>query len=61
LKLTTKTVSVGTYKVNATWTKEISEDLMNFEGFGEILRRQEVYEKRKRIIEKLLKEDKTNQ
>ena len=29
MNLTTKTVSVGTRKINATWTKEMSDDLKN--------------------------------
>ncbi len=57
---------MGTYKINATWTSEMIQDLQAQTGFDSAtlvaeVEKQKKYEHRKRIVEKLLKENKTNQ
>ena len=58
-----KTVEVKTFKVKATFTTQMINDLNNFKSIdyiSEELMRKEVYAKRKRIIDNLLKDFKTN-
>ena len=58
-----KTVEVKTFKVNATFSTRMVRDLNNFKSIdyiSEELMRKEVYAKRKRIIDNILKDFKTN-
>ncbi len=63
-----KTVEVKTFKVNATFSAQMISDLNNLKSIDyyseeilfEELMRKEVYTKRKRIIDNLLKDFKTN-
>lgn len=62
MKLSFKKIEVGTTKINTTWTNEMIQDLKCY-GFTNLdiekEMRKTVYAKRKKIIEKLLKENTT--
>ncbi len=55
---------LGTYKVNANYTKEMADDIAKQSGYDssmedifiEALKRQKIYNRRKEIVDKLLKE-----
>ena len=49
MKLTSKPISVGNMKINATWTREMADDLMNF---GKCYQYKFENTKEKEIIEK---------
>jgi hypothetical protein len=61
VKLVSKNIEVGTHKVNATWTKEMAEDIMKMKSFdweaAEEKMIQEIrIQERDRKIDKLLDE-----
>ena len=50
MNIYSKSVEVGARKINATWTKEMYEDLKNFKSWDEIMKEEE--KKRARELRK---------